>query len=152
MDVSKSFCMHGRTIPFISIPSLLAHIKTDSECLVITEKRILEQYAHELGKARIICRENYKKGPTTVSLIEQISTDAGADFNHVIGIGGGAVLDIAKILSLQTIIPVSELFENEQAPKKARFLTLVPTTPGTGSEATPFAAVLFEKEDRKSVV
>ncbi len=146
MDVSKSFCMHGRTIPFISIPSLLAHIKTDSECLVITEKRILEQYAHELGKARIICRENYKKGPTTVSLIEQISTDAGADFNHVIGIGGGAVLDIAKILSLQTIIPVSELFENEQAPKKARFLTLVPTTPGTGSEATPFAAVLFEKE------
>ncbi|MDO5351558.1 MAG: iron-containing alcohol dehydrogenase [Succinatimonas sp.] len=152
MDISKSFCMHGRTIPFISIPSLLSHIKADSECLVITEKRILEQYAYELGKARIICRENYPKGPTTVSLIEQISSDAGADFKHVIGIGGGAILDIAKILSLQTIIPVATLFENEKAPQKARFLTLVPTTPGTGSEATPFAAVLFEKEQVQRIL
>lgn len=146
MDISKSFRMHGRTIPFISIPSLLGYLNIDADCLVITEKRILEQYGSDLKKARIICRDDYAKGPTTDALIAKIADDAGANYSHVIGIGGGAVLDIAKILSLQTIIPVSLLFEDEKAPLKARRLSLVPTTLGTGSEATPFAAVLFERE------
>lgn len=146
MDISKSFSMHGKIIPFISIPAIFEYINPDENSLIITEKRLADEYKDDLKNARIIIRDNYEKGPTTLSLIENIANDAGANYDKVYGIGGGAVLEIAKILSLQTIIPVKSLFEDEANIIKDRYLTLVPTTPGTGSEMTSFAAVLFEKE------
>lgn len=63
-----------------------------------------------------------------------------ADYRRVIAIGGGTVLDIAKVLAVSGAERVDELYE--QAPDrlgKKHELILIPTTCGTGSEVTNIA-------------
>jgi len=70
-------------------------------------------------------------------------------FEAVIGIGGGSALDVAKILSVSENFAgsVKGYFAAKAIDRRERYLALIPTTSGTGSEATP-NAVLNDEEDR----
>ena len=56
--------------------------------------------------------------------------------NGVLGIGGGSVIDVAKLFALKNILPVADLFDGKIEPVKDKRLIIVPTTCGTGSEMT----------------
>jgi alcohol dehydrogenase len=70
-------------------------------------------------------------------------------FQAVIGIGGGSALDVAKILSVCDTFAgsVRSYFTASAIDRRERYLALIPTTSGTGSEATP-NAVLIDEENR----
>lgn len=59
------------------------------------------------------------------------------------GIGGGSVLDIAKLSSVAASeeYGVKELLDEPLLGKKKTDTILIPTTAGTGSEATPNSIV-----------
>ena len=62
----------------------------------------------------------------------------------IIGIGGGSVMDTAKILSISGDNSGIRKLDNQSALENARrdvSLVLIPTTAGTGAEMTPFATV-----------
>lgn len=63
----------------------------------------------------------------------------------VVGLGGGSVLDMAKLLSIfyqkEGVIVVDFIKARLPLPKKGLPLVLIPTTAGSGSEATHFAVV-----------
>ena len=61
---------------------------------------------------------------------------AKGNYDRVIAIGGGTVIDIAKVLVLGGGATVDELYDNMVGLTKARRLIIIPTTCGTGSEAT----------------
>jgi alcohol dehydrogenase class IV len=69
----------------------------------------------------------------------------------VIGIGGGSPLDIAKVCAVLAVSakPVQELFGIDQVPGPGLRTILIPTTAGTGSEATPVAILSDEQEKLK---
>lgn len=73
----------------------------------------------------------------------------------VIGIGGGSVLDAAKVLACsltsQHELPLQQRFRGGDARSVTRSCSLIaiPTTAGTGAEVTPFATVWDSKELRK---
>lgn len=71
-----------------------------------------------------------------------VASRSGAD--SIVGIGGGSCLDVAKIAALAARHPgiAASLSRGEQT-ERARPLPIiaVPTTSGTGSEATSFAAI-----------
>ena len=54
-------------------------------------------------------------------------------------IGGGTIIDIAKILALDSILPIEDLYDGKLPIKRTKELVLVPTTCGTGSEVTNIA-------------
>jgi len=65
----------------------------------------------------------------------------------IIGMGGGTVLDLAKIFSLaysNKTIRFEEILNNKNLKNKIDML-FIPTTAGTGSEATSFAVVYKDK-------
>ena len=67
----------------------------------------------------------------------------------VMGIGGGSVLDMAKLLNIlspQPNSPKEYILKNKEIDIKGKPLVLIPTTSGTGSEATHFAVVYIDKE------
>jgi alcohol dehydrogenase class IV len=67
----------------------------------------------------------------------------------VIGVGGGTALDMAKLLNIlspQTHDPEEYICRGEEIKKRGKPLVLVPTTSGTGSEATNFAVVYVDKK------
>jgi alcohol dehydrogenase class IV len=88
--------------------------------------------------------EDVKKG---VQLFRAISCDA------IIAVGGGSVIDMAKLINFfasNNIEPEQYLEGKEKQIKKGKLLIALPTTSGTGSEATHFA-VLYVNNIKYSV-
>lgn len=65
------------------------------------------------------------------------------NYDGVIGLGGGSVLDLAKIAALTAANSedISDYFTGKQFYKKGLPLILLPTTSGTGSEMSPFVVI-----------
>ena len=75
--------------------------------------------------------------------------DFGAD--SVVGIGGGSVLDLAKLVAalIDSNQQVEDLFGTGLVGKKGKWLACLPTTAGTGSEVSPNAILLDERDQLK---
>lgn len=73
--------------------------------------------------------------------IRDLSLDA------VVGLGGGSVLDVAKVVAALhgRPEPVRNFFGRDLLPKRAIHLLCLPTTAGAGSEVSP-NAVLYDEE------
>lgn len=69
----------------------------------------------------------------------------------IIAIGGGSVIDTAKLASLlcNDDLMVQDLLENPLAAKKIVDSLIIPTTAGTGAEATPNAIVAVPEDELK---
>ncbi|MBQ0085974.1 MAG: iron-containing alcohol dehydrogenase [Prevotella sp.] len=75
--------------------------------------------------------------------------DFGAD--SVVGIGGGSVLDLAKLVAtlLDSEQNVEDLFGIGFVARRGVWFACVPTTSGTGSEVSPNAILLDERDNQK---
>lgn len=84
-----------------------------------------------------------------------IATLSRPQADMVIGIGGGSVLDVAKLLSVLCIDAapsLDALLAGEKPQRRTRSI-LIPTTAGTGSEATPNAILAIpEKETKVGII
>jgi alcohol dehydrogenase class IV len=79
----------------------------------------------------------------------QLAREEGIDL--IIGFGGGSSLDIAKVTSILLTNPgkIDGFFGIDLVPNSGIPVILVPTTAGTGSEATPVAILSDTKEKLK---
>lgn len=82
------------------------------------------------------------------AVVEQFK-ELKADF--IIGIGGGSVMDIAKLSSILATheYGVRDLLDNPLLGKKCVDTLMIPTTAGTGSEATPNSIVAVPEKELK---
>ena len=90
--------------------------------------------------------------PTVTDTTNALNVFSAHGCDCVVGIGGGSVLDTAKITSLRAANPRSYVediarLDSECAPGVP--LILAPTTAGTGSEATLFAVATEEEKNKK---
>ena len=84
-----------------------------------------------------------------------IATLSRPHVDMVIGIGGGSVLDVAKLLSVLCIdaAPSLDALLAGGKPQRRTRSILIPTTAGTGSEATPNAILAIpEKETKVGII
>lgn len=74
---------------------------------------------------------------------------SGADF--IIAVGGGSVMDTAKLASVLATgeYGIRELLEHPEMTRKGVRTLMIPTTAGTGSEATPNAIVAVPEKELK---
>jgi alcohol dehydrogenase len=69
------------------------------------------------------------------------------NFECIIALGGGSVIDTAKAIAVllagESSSTLGDIFRNNKKPEwhNSLFLIAIPTTAGTGSEVTPFATV-----------
>ncbi len=99
--------------------------------------------------------DNIKNEPT-IDEIDQIINDLRVTSNYdgIIGIGGGSTIDMAKLLAVSGSIKGSiknyvgiNIIDNPGIP-----MIMLPTTSGTGAEATPNAIVKDKKAGWKKAV
>ncbi|RLG34249.1 alcohol dehydrogenase [Methanosarcinales archaeon] len=90
----------------------------------------------------------------TLAAAETVAEAArGAKYDLIVGVGGGSVMDMAKVASAAASNPEQGVGDflgankiaNPSVPK-----ILIPTTAGTGAEATPFA-LLIVGEKKKAI-
>ncbi len=84
-----------------------------------------------------------------VNYLREIAKKNSVD--SVLGIGGGSVLDVAKILAVvtNTNLIIKDLFGIGKIRERKLFLCCLPSTSGTGSEVSPNAILLDEEENLK---
>ncbi len=96
----------------------------------------------EQGRTEWILFDKIENNPSmeTVEEAGKIAKAEGVDF--VIGIGGGSPIDAAKAIAVLAAndMKTTDLFLNQFT--KALKILAVPTTAGTGSEATPYSVLL----------
>ena len=92
--------------------------------------------------------------PTTAIAEEvaKVAKDMKAD--AIIGMGGGSVLDVAKMASglINNPLRVRDYFGKDKLPNRGIPTIMIPTTAGTGAEVTKHAVFLDEETNVKKVV
>ena len=87
--------------------------------------------------AHVIFRNDYGSGEPTDVLVEKIYEDTkDVPYKRVIAVGGGTIIDVAKLLALKIYTPVLDLYDRKIPLERTKELVIVPTTCGTGSEVT----------------
>lgn len=71
------------------------------------------------------------------------------DCDRIIAIGGGAVIDMAKILVLEGEYTAAQIFGREVPLKKEKTLIAIPTTCAPGSEVSNVSIAEFNRITHK---
>jgi len=123
--------------------------------LLVTGKSSAEKFgftntvidALKFIKIKTIVFDNVEEDPSveTADVAAEIAVSNSCD--AIIGLGGGSAIDAAKAaaVSAGTGISVENLLKMEEKPDEKIFFIAVPTTSGTGSEATQYS-LLSDKE------
>ena len=100
------------------------------------------KYMKEAG-VDIVILDELPSEPTYAQAQKVIDEFKASGADVIVGIGGGSVLDIAKLSSVAASeeYGVKELLDEPLLGKKKTDTILIPTTAGTGSEATPNSIV-----------
>jgi phosphonate metabolism-associated iron-containing alcohol dehydrogenase len=133
---------------------------TNKTILVVTSergKRVVESdftLNSFLISNKISWIDKITPNPTICELQNVISEFKNATFDFIIAIGGGSVIDSAKVISVcinsnNRGFVLKDLLEDSTCLNYSIPVIALPTTAGTGSEVTPFATVWDDKEKRK---
>ncbi|MDR0362510.1 MAG: 4-hydroxybutyrate dehydrogenase [Planctomycetota bacterium] len=118
-----------------------------AEDLILTNEFIYQPHFGALGLgADVLYQEKYGAGEPSDEMAEAIHANMKGNYRRIIAIGGGTVIDLAKIFALKNVLPVADLFDRKLDIVKDKGLVLVPTTCGTGSEVTNIS--ILELKDR----
>lgn len=105
---------------------------------ILASKGVYEKYFAPLDlEAHVEYKSKYGQGEPTDGMIDALLSDfRRTGCERIIAIGGGAVIDMAKILVLDGCAGAEKYFRREVPLKKVRRLIAVPTTCGAGSEVS----------------
>jgi len=92
--------------------------------------------------------------PSIGQLTELHDSVKDLSYDLYVAIGGGSVLDAAKILSVlrTNSTPLRDMLGTDRVERPGIPLVLIPTTAGTGSEVTPNAIVTLPEDELKVAV
>jgi 4-hydroxybutyrate dehydrogenase len=136
-----------------SFESFLERWQVDAEDLIFSSPSALAPYLK--GKALpcdVLDQRAYGKGEPSDEMVDAVLADiekSGKHYARIIAIGGGTVIDIAKLCVFGPGLRCEEIFAKGAALPRKRQLLVIPTTCGTGSEVTNISIVAFLKKQTK---
>ena len=131
----------------------LAELLPDGPCLFVTDKDVLRlgltdacREALEAAGREVVLFHAVEADPSKETLLAAVELGRRHDVSHVIGFGGGSPMDVAKLAAylLGSGDNLEEIWGVNIAKGRRLPLALVPTTAGTGSEATPISVITCE--------
>lgn len=135
---------------FKTFQEFVKHFDLQPEDVIFTEKLIYERYLKDKAECRFIFQDDYGLGEPSDLVIDKILQDIrGQDIKRIIGIGGGSILDITKLLCIKDATSTEDIFEDKIPLVRDKELILIPTTCGTGCEVTCVSVVDITKRNTK---
>ena len=146
---------------FQTFAQMAEEFKLDERDVVLTNEFIYTPFMKDLGlKCHYVFQEKFGAGEPSEEMI-QVMYDAipydsydrviavggaATGCNRVVAIGGGTVIDIAKVLAVSDGEGVDDLYDKAPDLEKKRELIIIPTTCGTGSECTNISVAIVKDE------
>ncbi len=131
----------------------LAELLPEGACLFVTDQEVVRlgltqscRAALEQGGRDIILFDAVEADPSKETLLAAVEAGRRHGVTHVVGFGGGSPMDVAKLAAylLGSGDDLDEIWGVNLAKGGKLPLALVPTTAGTGSEATPISVITCE--------
>lgn len=148
----KEFSIHPTILEYETCKGFCEYFNIGKGDLIFTSKRTYEKYLKDhTTNAIVLFRGDYGSGEPSDMMVETIYEHIkDLSYQRVFAIGGGTIIDVAKLFALETFCPVGDLFYNKTiTPKQTRELIIVPTTCGTGSEVTNISILELTKYHTK---
>lgn len=142
----KEFKMHTNLVFVDTFEEFIEKEQFGTDDFILTNEFLYDKYIKPLNlSCGVAFLEKYAVGEPTNVMVDQIRAELPQNLKRMVAIGGGAVMDTAKMLSLHTSSNKTEaLFDLSPEAEKPTLLFdvyAVPTTCGTGSEVTNACAV-----------
>lgn len=112
--------------------------------LILTNEYIYEPAISALNLGcQTLFQEKFGAGEPTDVMVDAILDELrGKTYQRIIAVGGGTIIDIAKVLAVaDRADTVDALYEQMASLRKMHPLIIVPTTCGTGSEVTNISII-----------
>lgn len=119
--------------------------------LVITNEFLATLFMKGLKlPCHFIYQEKYGQGEPSDEMMNAMLADVKKlSFNRVVAVGGGTVIDVAKLFVLRNLNDVVDAFERTIPIEKEKQLVVIPTTCGTGSEVTNITIAELKSKQTK---
>lgn len=98
----------------------------------------------------LIWFHEFQPNPTYESVVAGVELFHKEQCESILAIGGGSAMDVAKCIKLFSSMDRSTNYLNQPPEENHVLLIAIPTTAGTGSEATRFA-VIYHKGEKQSI-
>lgn len=111
--------------------------------------RFLTQFNEKIAEVKtpIVRFSDFQPNPVYESVVKGVELYRTEGCDCIIAVGGGSAMDVAKCIKLYSTIPGKgcngEWLEMDISPNNIPFLAM-PTTAGTGSEATRYAVIYYD--------
>jgi len=147
----KQFSLVPEIVLFNTCEEFVINCKIGAGDLIITSKHTYVAYFESLIKdAEVIYIRKYGQGEPSDDMVEAMYADVkNIDYKRVVAIGGGTVIDAAKLFALKTVSPVLDLYDHLIPAVKDKELLILPTTCGTGSEVTNISILALNSRHTK---
>lgn len=128
----------------------LAELLPTGSCLFVTDTDVrllgltdMCRTALETAGREVVLFDAVEADPSKRTLMAAVELGRRHDVNHVVGFGGGSPMDVAKLAAylLGSGDNLDDVWGVNIAKGQKLPLALVPTTAGTGSEATPISVI-----------
>ena len=125
-------------------------------CLFVTDRDVVALGLTDACRAalgEVILFDAVEADPSRETLLAAVEAGRAAGVVAVIGFGGGSPMDVAKLAAylLGSSDDLDAIWGVGLATGRHLPLALVPTTAGTGSEATPVAVITCEGGEKRGV-
>ena len=139
----KQFVCKPTIHMFPTCKDFLAGFDIGEEDLVLSNAYIFKPFFDGLDcRAKALFLEDYGQGEPSDTMVDALLAAASRyDFRRIIAIGGGSVIDVAKVLAVAPAgSDTSAVFDCKEL-KQEKELIILPTTCGTGSEVTNISII-----------
>lgn len=139
----RELILETQIFQFDTCKEFVAEFAPNENDVILTNEYIFTPALGSFGIAsKLVFQEQYGKGEPSDEMVRNIIAAIGdKKYDRVFGIGGGTIIDIAKILAVYDGRDLDELYADTASIKKQHELIILPTTCGTGSEVTNISVV-----------
>lgn len=137
--MKKSFKVNTEIIPIDKTFELISELKIKDDDLIVVSQMFFSKNLQDFiknSKCKILIKDDFYKIQNDILNVRKVIESIDFSYKRVIGIGSASIMDLAKLLSLNDINNFDLILQNKI--KRHKELLLVPTTPGIGSEVSPF--------------
>lgn len=143
------FKMHTNLVFADTLREFVENENLGERDFILTNESLYERHLKALKlPCGVAFLKSYGKGEPTTAMVDAIRADLPQGLRRIVAIGGGAVMDTAKMLSLHTSAGKTEalfsLSPGAEKPLRMFDVYAIPATCGTGSEVTNACAVELE--------
>ena len=142
----REILIKGQLNKFPTFAAFAEEFALGEKDLVLTNESIYQPFLKDCGlKCSYVFQEKFGAGePSEQMITDLFAATAAMDYDRVIAVGGGAIMDLGKLLVLKRTGTVHQLYFKEVDVVLEKKLVAVPTTCGTGSEVTNISVAIVD--------